>query len=93
MSNTIKFTQEELTLISDLQKRYNRIAFELGQLRIEQVRIERLTTQLSVDADKQFELLESLRKEEVELAKKLQEKYGEGQLNLETGEFTPRPKV
>ena len=74
-------------ILKKLQEEYNKKTFEFG--RLYQAKIE-IDNQL-VDWETQNLQLTTeynrLQEEEVELAKTLEGKYGQGQVNLETGEF------
>ena len=85
MADAIKFSEEELQSLQELQRTYQQITLALGQLSVSKYAlVER------EDSLKQA-LLDTKTKEN-ELAKSLTEKYGKGTLNIETGEFTPTPK-
>lgn len=92
MEQGIKFTQEELKAIAALQEQYGRVTFRFGQLYIEKDAIEARITQNAVEFDNTKKELETTRGQERNLALTFQQKYGDGQLNLETGVFTPTPK-
>ena len=84
-----QLTQEELQSIKDLQSKYNQTILEIGaaeaQLIVFQENIEKLT-----DAKKGLVSdLKTIEQKESELVKNLQEKYGQGNINIETGEITP----
>jgi hypothetical protein len=72
MSEVKKLTIEELDEIKKIKASYNDLAISLGELEIEKSRL--------------LEYRKNLSDAELVLAKKLQEKYGEGSINLETGE-------
>ncbi len=78
--STTKLLEKELQKLKDLQRQENEIVFSLGD-------IERKKYFLS----KQKATLESnyvsLLQDQETLGKELQEKYGEGNINLEKGEF------
>lgn len=81
-------TQEELQQIKDLQQKYDQTIFELGSL---EAQIIALTTQIEKLNEEKRGLtsdLNTLGKQESELIKSLQEKYGQGSINIETGEVT-----
>jgi oligoribonuclease NrnB/cAMP/cGMP phosphodiesterase (DHH superfamily) len=84
-----QITPEEIQQIKDLQSKYNQTIFEIGaaeaQLIVFQENIEKL------DAAKKGLVsdLKTIEQKETELTKTLQEKYGEGNINIETGEITP----
>jgi oligoribonuclease NrnB/cAMP/cGMP phosphodiesterase (DHH superfamily) len=83
-----QLTPEELQSIKDLQSKYNQTIFEIGaaeaQLIVFHEQIEKL-----VEAKKGLVSdLKTIEQKESELIKSLQEKYGEGAINPETGEIT-----
>tara|TARA_B110000914_G_C15345106_1_gene391113 strand:- start:208 stop:510 length:303 start_codon:yes stop_codon:yes gene_type:complete len=84
MSDTIKFTEDELKSIQEIQTTYNQVTMAMGQLSI---------SKLSLD-DREKNLISTLaetRTKEQELAKDLNDKYGRGSLDIKSGEFTPTP--
>ena len=78
--STTKLSKEELQKLKDLQRQENEITFSLGD-------IEKRSLLLS----KRKETLENdyiaLLQEQEKVGKELQEKYGEGSIDLEKGEF------
>jgi len=68
-----KLTTEELQSVKNIRQDYSNLALAIGELELQK-----------------FNLLENYQKEiaerEKQLAKQLQEKYGEGTIDLETGE-------
>jgi hypothetical protein len=80
MSGKIKLSEEELTILREYQKQQNSITFDLGQVDIQKAFLE---GQRSSILDGLADLQEKANK----TAKELQEKYGEGNIDLETGEF------
>jgi oligoribonuclease NrnB/cAMP/cGMP phosphodiesterase (DHH superfamily) len=85
MENSKKLTPEEITSITDLQKQYNTNIFELGSI---EAQISLITTQLKALETEKNNVLTDLNKiEEREkvLVDSLQEKYGTGNIDLESG--------
>lgn len=82
MADAIKFTEEELKSLQDLQGTYQQITLAMGQISLSKIQLE--NREQSV-----LNTLSEVREKENELAKELTEKYGKGSLNIETGEFTP----
>ena len=79
---TKKLSKEEVSKLTDYQNLTNKIVGGLGQIKLNYEMLEQ----------KEDELLEKFRELQVNqraLAVELQEKYGEGNLDLEKGEFTP----
>lgn len=83
---TIKFTEEEIKSINDLRIEVSGVFAQLGQLSIE--RVKRLK---ELDANLDFLMSKHAELEDVEktLFKELNDKYGDGNYNPDTGEFTP----
>ena len=82
MAKAIKFTEEELKSLQELQGTYNQITLAFGQLSLSRLGLDGQEEQLKTT-------LADTRTKENELAKLLTEKYGKGSLNIDTGEFTP----
>jgi hypothetical protein len=81
MSEVKKLTAEELETIKSIKIEYNNLAVSLGELELQKANIEK---------DKQALLLQSAQLSEKEsvLAKQLSDKYGNGTINLDTGEIS-----
>jgi len=89
MADDIKFTEEEMKSLSDLQDGYTKKQAELGQVSVQRIL---LNQQLDVLEEKQTFLeneYKKIQQQEQDLVKKLNEKYGTGQLDPESGVFTP----
>ena len=81
MSKTIKLSEKELKTLRSYQQNQNQITFNLGNVDIQKAILE---GQRSVI----LENLANLQEKSNKTAKDLQDKYGEGNIDLETGEFT-----
>ena len=90
MSDTNKVSEEELKSITDLGVKYNTIRDNFGQLRIQRLLIEQQLEQIVENEDKLEQDYIETQKIERELLESLNSKYGQGVLNPQTGEFTPR---
>lgn len=82
MENVTTISQEELAKITELQEQYAEITAKLGQVHIEQLNLKIYQTSLET-------AYQNLKEQENTLAQELNAKYGDGSLNLQTGEFTP----
>lgn len=82
-------TDDEVGAIRTIRKRSSELVVKLGQVRLEQIRINSLANQVG-EAEKEV-LAEygRLVQQEQDTFKSLSEKYGDGSLDLETGTFTP----
>ena len=81
-SAPVSFSQEELNEIRDLRTELNQITFQLGQIKINKIRIENTETLIKKD-------LINLEEKESKIEKKLSDKYGKGSIDIETGTFIP----
>tara|TARA_R100001460_G_scaffold89480_1_gene130997 strand:- start:183 stop:437 length:255 start_codon:yes stop_codon:yes gene_type:complete len=81
MSEKIKLSKEELEILRGYQQEQNQITFNLGNVDIQKALLEGQRGGLLED-------LATLQEKSNKTAKELQDKYGEGNINLETGEFT-----
>jgi len=89
MSETTKFTEEELTKITELRDRTTRITSELGQVQLQKSLISEELQQLEELAANILVQFKNLRAEETDFVGKLNEKYGKGTVDITTGEFVP----
>jgi len=88
-SKQIKFTKEELSGIREVRNSFNNITTNFGNLEVQRIKAEqRLAAieQQKVIAENEYN---QVIQQEVELLNNLNEKYGQGTLDLEQGIFTP----
>ena len=89
MSETLKFTDDEVKEIRFLQNKFQEKLIKFGQIQLETIELEdRLLLLKNEQIRLKTEYL-SLQRTEQELMDKLTDKYGEGSLNLKEGTFTP----
>jgi len=77
-----KFTEDELKQVQTIQQSYQNVQIQFGQLKLNQIRLDEQEVELE-------DSLKSIQDEEKKFLDGITEKYGEGTLNPETGEFTP----
>ena len=82
MPEEVKFTEEELTQVQNIQKSYQNVQSQFGQLKLAQIRLDNQEVDLE-------EALKSIQSEEKKFLDGITDKYGHGTLNPETGVFTP----
>jgi hypothetical protein len=83
-----KLTAEELQQIKDLQSKYNQAIFEIGASEAQLIAFHQGIERLQKAKENLISDLASIEQKETELVKSLQEKYGQGNIDLETGEIT-----
>ena len=81
-TNTTKLTKDEIKEIGDIRFSISNVTIAIGETEIAFANLE----------IRKNELLNNLRKlseKQNDFAKKLEDKYGNGNVNLDTGEFVP----
>ena len=82
-----QLTQEELQSVRDLQSKYNQTLFEIGVAEAQRLALLEQVEKRESDKKTLLTDLDTIEKKENELIKSLQEKYGTGSINPETGEI------
>jgi hypothetical protein len=86
---TKKLDKEHLEAIRALQSQFNQNAATLGSLAIDERMIQSQQKQLEQVRTEHLEQFDRLREEETKLMETLKERYGEGEINIKDGTFTP----
>jgi|TARA_R110000823_G_C15938360_1_gene500176 stress response protein YsnF len=73
-------TQEELQEVKDLQIENSNLISQFGELEV-------VIQNLSLKKEELITKLKELKDKEVKIGQILQEKYGDGNIDIETGEF------
>ena len=84
-----KFTQKEMDRIKEIQSSYLGVQQAFGQLEVNRIRLEQqldATQTASSDLRNKFSEVQG---DEQKFIEELNEKYGDGSLDLESGTFTP----
>lgn len=89
MGDKIKFTPEELKSVAELQQKYTNAIFKLGEVQLTKFELTDRLNAMEVEVENLRAVVGSAREEEKKLLEALQSKYGQGALDLNTGEFTP----
>ena len=82
MPEEVKFTEEELTQVQNIQKSYVSVQNQFGQLKLAQIRLDKQEVDLE-------NALQKIQSDEQTFLDGITKKYGQGTLNPETGVFTP----
>ena len=85
----IKFKQEDLQSLKDLQTNYLSLQTQFGQLHMAKLNLKKQFDDLGRVEEETRQKFEDVQKEEANLIETLTEKYGKGQLDPATGVFTP----
>ena len=85
----IKFTEEELTQVQNIQKSYADTTNKFGQLSLAKLRLEEQELSLAKEHEALTETFNKIQSDEQKFLDEITKKYGQGSLNPETGVFTP----
>jgi len=87
--NNGQLTEDEIGAVRNIRNRSTEITLKLGQLRLEQIRVQSRLAQVNNSETELIEEYGRLVQQEQDTFSSISEKYGQGELNLETGTFTP----
>ena len=77
-----KLSDQEVKQINVVQDNRQKVINELGQIKLAELNLEKRLENAETT-------LEELQQQENELAKYMETKYGNGVIDIDTGEFTP----
>jgi len=92
MADEIKFSEEELKSLQELSQSYQNIQASFGQLKVQKILNQQQAEALEEAEVKMDSDYKDIQDNERKLVEELNEKYGPGQLDPQTGVFTPAPK-
>jgi hypothetical protein len=84
-----KLDKEHVETIQTLRDQFNETAVFLGNISIEKHLAVQQVSQLESREQELIARFEQLRQKEQDLLEKLKERYGEGEINIAEGTFTP----
>tara|TARA_Y100000361_G_C11009944_1_gene263814 strand:+ start:271 stop:552 length:282 start_codon:yes stop_codon:yes gene_type:complete len=82
-------TQEEITQVKNIRKNYVAIQNAFGQLHLTKMNLEKQLSDIDTNYENLTTEYEKTQTAERDLVKSIQDKYGTGTLNIESGTFTP----
>jgi len=85
----IKFTKEELSSLESLKDSYSNVELSLGRLEVARLQTEQRLEQIENEKLRLETEYTQIQIQENELVSELNEKYGPGNLDPNTGVFTP----
>ena len=92
MSETIKFTEQELKKVSELQGNYLNLQNSIGQISISRIRLEQQLEEFDKAEESIRKQFVETQNTEREFISTINKKYGDGNLDISTGVFTPNTK-
>ena len=88
-SKEIKFTKDEISQIESIRNGFDEVQNFLGRLEIQRIQAEQVLENLHNDKLRLETRYSDLVDEERKMVQDLNEKYGPGNLDPDTGVFTP----
>ena len=85
----VKFSEEEMKEIRELQSSYIALQNSLGQIGISRIRLDKQSQEYDKAEENIRTQFEEAQKTEREFIDKINKKYGDGNLDITTGVFTP----
>ena len=92
MATEVKFTEDEMKQITTLQQSYVNIQNILGQLSVSRMRLEQQINDLDTTEQNIRSQFGETQTKERDFVSSINKKYGDGNLDLNTGVFTPKPE-
>ena len=92
MAEEIKFTEDELKSLKDLQETYGKVQADFGALKVRRLVLEQQVEGLDEAEEAVHKAYKDNQETERKLVEELNEKYGPGSLDPQTGVFTPTPQ-
>ncbi len=92
MAEEIKFTEDELKSLQDLQETYGKVQADFGALKVRRLVLEQQLEELDNADEAVHKAYKDNQDTERKLVQELNEKYGPGSLDPQTGVFTPTPQ-
>ena len=89
MSEPIKFTNEELEKIKNIQNQYIDVQNAFGQVSLSRLRLQEQIQLLDEKDEENKQKFYDVQKNEKQFLDGITKKYGDGSLNPDTGVFTP----
>jgi len=89
----VKFTEEDIKSLNELSQKYQTIQSSFGQVHVQRIMLDQQKNNLeAAEAKLEADYIDNQQKER-ELVKNLNDRYGPGTLDPETGIFTPTEEV
>ncbi len=84
-----KITEQEMTELTQLREQYSKIIFEIGHLQYEKHELENQLKVIDSELTGLYGDITSNYQRQDDYLTKIREKYGEGNLDTQTGEILP----
>ena len=92
MADDVKFSEEEMKKLRDIQENYVTVQNEFGQLTVTKIRLQQQLDNILSFEDEVRSRFQETQGKEKEFLSEITEKYGEGKLDTQSGIFTKNKK-
>jgi len=92
-SEIITISKEDLEKITGLQQGYNEITVDFGSLKVEKIQIQTAWAEVLKREQELTQKYLQLQEHEKDIAAAFATKYGQGRLDITSGEFIKKPTV
>ena len=86
---TKKIDTTDMDSINKVRNQFNEVSMNIGMVSVDEYTVTQQLKEIVKVKEELFSSLDDLKKEEQKLFGQLKEKYGDGQINIEEGTFTP----
>jgi len=86
---TRKLDTEDINAITELRTKFQENYSTIGILTIEELSLRKQLISIEEEKSRKLDEFDVLRAREKQLLEKLKEQYGEGQVDIDAGTFTP----
>tara|TARA_B100000963_G_scaffold361587_1_gene397912 strand:+ start:3526 stop:3798 length:273 start_codon:yes stop_codon:yes gene_type:complete len=86
---TKKIDTIDIDSIQGLRTKFNELSMNIGLVSVDENNATQQLKEIAKVKEELFSSLDDLKKEEQKLFDQLKEKYGDGQINIDEGTFTP----
>ena len=85
----VNIEQNDIDRIKNFRAKYSETVAQIGDIEIERINVEMMLEQIITKKNELEVSFKQLKTDEVRLTKDFQEKYGNGEFDIEAGTFTP----
>jgi septal ring factor EnvC (AmiA/AmiB activator) len=85
----VNIEQHDIDRIKNFRAKYSETVAQIGDIEIERISVEMMLEHIITKKDELEASFKQLKTDEVRLTKDFQEKYGNGEFDIEAGTFTP----
>ena len=86
----VKFTEEEMKQVTEIRQSYVRVQNAFGQININKIKFDQQMEDLHKAEEEVKSEFKNIQEQERNFVDSINKKYGDGNLDVNTGVFTPK---